>query len=516
MIGLVVSRADSASVAIGAALRSLAEWETHEDATRSDADGGGTYYRHGDFELREFDAWHLELDGVAEAFSTPPSVVAFLSRHSGETGPLLTAHFTGNFGPAEYGGEPGELARACPNVQRAVVGAFDRHAPDGYEVGIECTHHGPSDVGAPSLFVELGSSEAEWNDPAGAEAVARAVLELADVSPDATSTGSGAAPRQIVGFGGGHYAPQFERILRETDWAIGHVAADWVRKSMGDPEANAGVIERAFEQSAATRALVADDDPALEAVVEDLGYRVVGETRLRATTGVDLALVERLEAALSPIESGLRLGAPAKEVETVAVPDASGGDAGDAPDGDDGAPSDSDAGDAPDGDALADASESGILVDASDSNVPAGAFSVVSLPDDLLAEASGIDQKAAMAAAEDTLVAFETVEGGTIPQGRAAVGDAGGVDSLVNALVAILVEKYDEVTVEDARVTATRETFDPAVAAAAGVPEGPAFGRLSAGETVDVDGREVTPAEVHTEETVTFPIGDAAQSVRAE
>ena len=184
MIGLVVSRADSASVNVGEALRSLAEWERHEDPA-SDADGGGTYYRHGDFELREFEEWHLELDGVADAFSGAPEFVAFLSRHAGETGPLLTAHFTGNFGPAEYGGSPGELSRACPNVQRAVVEAFDRHAPDGYEVGIECTHHGPSDVGAPSLFVELGSSESEWEDPEGARAVARAVLELSGVAADA-------------------------------------------------------------------------------------------------------------------------------------------------------------------------------------------------------------------------------------------------------------------------------------------------------------------------------------------
>jgi D-aminoacyl-tRNA deacylase len=55
-------------------------------------------------------------------------------------------------------------------------------------------------------------------------------------------------------------------------------------------------------------------------------------------------------------------------------------------------------------------------------------------------------------------------------------------------------------------VVATRRTFDPAAAAEAGVPEGPAFGRLSAGEPVEVDGRTVAPEEVHAEETVTFQI----------
>ncbi|MFD1684264.1 D-aminoacyl-tRNA deacylase [Halobellus litoreus] len=465
MIGLVVSRADSASVAIGEALRSLVEWERREDPTRSDADGGGTYYCHDDFELREFDGWHLELDGVADAFSERPEFVAFLSRHAGETGPLLTAHFTGNFGPAEYGGEPGELSRTCPNVQRAVVKAFDRHAPDGYEVGIECTHHGPSDVGAPSLFVELGSSESEWEDSDGARAVARAVLELSGVAADAPAAGSSEQRRQIVGFGGGHYAPQFERIVRETDWAVGHIGADWVLNSMGGPSANADVVEKAFERSAAERALVVGDRPELEAAVEDLGHRVVGETYLRETSGVDLDLVASLERDLSPIDEGLRFGA----------------------------------------DAVGSAGNRNAVGTAADSERFEATYEVVSLPDDLLAEASGIDRDATYEAVESHAIAFETVEGGTKPRGRAAVVDVDARDALVDALAAVLEAKYDDVAREGNEVVATRETFDPAAAAAAGVPEGPAFGRLSAGEAVEVDNRTVTPEEVTAEETVRFP-----------
>jgi len=466
VIGLVVSRADAASVAIGEQLRSLVAWDAHEDRDRSDADGGETYYRHGDFELREFDEWHLELSGVADAFSEAPEFVAFLSRHAGDTGPLLTAHFTGNFGPAEFGGESGELSRACPNVQRAVVEAFDRHAPDGYEVGIEGTHHGPSDVGAPSLFVELGSSETEWEDVAGARAVARSVLELSGVESDApASITEGDAPaaaasgtrRHVVGFGGGHYAPQFERVIRETDWAVGHVASDWVLKSMGAPEANAEILDSAFAQSAATRALVVDDDSDLTAVIGDLGYRVVDETWLRATSGVDLGLVEELESSLSTVDEGLRFGAIARAAD-------------------------------------------------GEQNADADSYELVSLPDDLLAEASGIDRDVAFEAVESNVVAFETVEGGTKPRGRAAVADSAAVGNVVEALARILESKYEDVRVDDARVVATRETFDPAAAAAAGVPEGPAFGRLSAGEAVEVDGGTVTPDEVTTEERVTFAI----------
>ena len=191
--------------------------------------------------------------------------------------------------------------------------------------------------------------------------------------------------------------------------------------SRGAPAANAALVAATFEQSAATRALVARDDPALEAVVEELGHRVVDETWLRETTGVDLDLVAALEADLTPVDDGLRLGAPA-----------------------------------------------------------------------------------AAAAVRERVVAFETVEGGTKPRGRAAVADPGVVGHLIDALAGVLEAKYRTVTRESDRVVATRRTFDPAAAADAGVPEGPAFGRLAAGESVEVDGRTISPEEVHAEETATF------------
>lgn len=431
MLAVVVSRADTASEHIGEWLLELESWTEEEDGTRADGTGGGTYYRSDGVELRTFDDLHLNLDGVAAAFDDPDLLV-FASRHSGDTGPLLTAHATGNFGPAEYGGGEGSLARAAPNALSAVRRAFDEHAPDGYDTGIEATHHGPSTVGCPSLFVELGSDEAQWTDPNGAEAVARSILGLRGVSPD--------GDRAIVGFGGGHYAPRFDRILTETDWGVGHVAADWALDEMGDPRDSWAVVAKAFRYSGTEYALVDGSHDELETVVQKLGFETVSEKWLRETTGVPLDLAERLEREISTVDDGLRFGAAAMGHD--------------------------------------------------------GEFVVETLPEELLDEANGIDRSSVVDAVADRVLAYETAEGGSRVAGQVALAETAAYRDVVGELAAVLEAKYDAVELLDDEVVARREAFDPELARDAGIEEGPAFGRLSSGQPVDVEGETVEPAEV--------------------
>ena len=464
MIGIVVSRADSASEHIGEHLLSLADWSRRADDAHPDARGGGDVYRTDGFELRTFDELHLEIEAAAAPFDDVDLLV-FASRHAGDTGPLLTAHFTGNFGPAEFGGDDRSLATACPNALSAVVDALEAHAPPAYDVGVECTHHGPSEVGAPSMFVELGSDEEQWDDPDGARAVARAILDLEGVAPHADprpGDGETAAVtdcpirRHVVGIGGGHYAPRFTRIVRETDWHVGHVAADWALEAMGSPEEHRDVLEEAFEASEADVAVVDADDAdgeydRLRAEVEDMGYRVESERWLRETGDVPLSLVRTLEADLSTVDDGLRFGDPAREASVVDPDD----------------------------------------------------VALVDLPDDLLADAQGVDREAVRDAVERAAYAFETSEAGNRVEGRAAFpadgGDApGAYEDLVDALADVLREKYDAVERNGDRLLAETTAFDPELAREAGVPEGPAFGRLSNGQAVEVDGETVEPEDVRS------------------
>ncbi|QLG28583.1 hypothetical protein HUG10_13970 [Halorarum halophilum] len=465
MIAVVVSRADSASEHIGERLLALADWTAHEDGTRPDADGGGTYHRTTvdgtDVELRSFDDLHIHLDDPTPAFSAQPEYIVFVSRHSGDTGPLLTCHFTGNFGDAEYGGADGAFAPACPGVQRALVAGFSEHAPDGYDVAVECTHHGPTDVAVPSLFAELGSDEAEWDDPAGAEAVARAVLDLPgrDVT---VAVDDDEDPRHLVGFGGGHYAPRFTRVIEETAWGVGHVASDWQLDELGHPAESRDTLAAAFAASDARFALVDGDHPTLERALSDLGgvdgrgapgdgvgpdVRVVSETWVREVGDRPLDLVAGLEADLRPVDDGLRFGEPR-----------------------------------------------------------ATGYDVFDLPGGLLAEAQGIDADATRAAVERHAVAFETSENGTRVDGRAALPGAASRDDLVADLAAVLRRKYDEVSRREGAVIARVAAFDPAAAAERGVPEGPKFGRLAAGDDVEVDGETVRATAVRREREERFEL----------
>jgi D-aminoacyl-tRNA deacylase len=441
MLAVVVSRADEASERIGEHLLEIAEWDECEDERRSEANGGGQYYRTEGVELRTFEDLHLHLDGVAAAFGEPELLV-FASKHAGDTGPLLTAHATGNFGPAEYGGRQGSLARAAPNALSVVRETLETHAPTGYDVGVECTHHGPSVVGCPSLFVEVGSDKRQWRDPDAAEAVARAILELRDVPAH--------RERAVVGFGGGHYAPRFDRILTDTDWGVGHVAADWALDAMGDPHESRAVLAKAFQASGTEFAVVDGSSPELESVVDELGFETLSETFLRETTGVPLDLVGQLEAELLPVDEGLRFGVGAE-----------------------------------------DADEDG--------------FVIKKLPTELLEAANGIDQNAVLEALDRTTVGYATTEGATLASGRVALRDDEAYRTVVGELAAVLEAKYDTVEVRSSSVLASREAFDPDRAESLGVDPGPAFGRLSAGEPVEVDGERIDPADVRSARELTFP-----------
>jgi len=304
MIAVVVSREDTASLTIRDALLDAADWDEHEPSgewQREWAHGWDGEDDTGDgFVMVEKDGLHLHYDGVDAVLDDffDISFVVFVSRHSGDTGPLLTAHHTGNFGEAEYGGEDTSLAVPAPSATRHLLWRFSEDAPEGFDVGMEATHHGPSEIETPSLFAEIGSGEDEWEREDAARAVAKAVLSLPEREEPRTT---------VVGVGGGHYAPRFTRVVLETDAAVGHIVADYALEGL-----DADILREAYEMSGAN-ALLLDGDAVEPTPDSAEDYPLVTEPYLRERANVPDETAEAVEGTLGTVAGDARMTARAEE-----------------------------------------------------------------------------------------------------------------------------------------------------------------------------------------------------------
>lgn len=166
----------------------------------------------------------------------------FLSKHRSDSGiPTLTCHCTGNFSDAPFGGNPKEIAVALPSLQKAYLKAITSANTPGYDVIIEATHHGPTSLKKPVLFVELGSSEKQWADRSAAKAMCDSLLGVL--------ANNGIAPCESVGvaIGGTHYPIKFNKLLLESEFGLAAVASKHALDAI-DEAMLAQMIEKSAEK----------------------------------------------------------------------------------------------------------------------------------------------------------------------------------------------------------------------------------------------------------------------------
>ena len=179
---------------------------------------------------------HVEtVDSIA-----PTESVIFASRHTSEKGqPCLTVHCPGNvLNEAPYGGKPKSLAVVDPNRMRAALISLSESREElalPYLVSLEATHHGPTELPVPCMFVEIGSSAREWSDPNAAKAVAKAIWTAATRPSDGTLA---------VGFGGGHYSWKHTESVVKDRFAFGHILSKYFFEDY-DPS----IVELAFRKT---------------------------------------------------------------------------------------------------------------------------------------------------------------------------------------------------------------------------------------------------------------------------
>jgi D-aminoacyl-tRNA deacylase len=211
---IVASKRDSAAQNI---VRELVR--RHEFQEENEVDGG--LRRCGEVCLKLVETDGIYTDNLG--FSSKLDAVIFASRHRSESGePALTVHWTGNAtSRADFGGKPKSLSFTDPPRLRAALLALDQEREAlklNYAVSLEATHHGPTELGVPTLFVEVGSTEKEWNDPQAAAAASEAVWKAANAPADG---------KLALGFGGGHYCNKQCMAIRNEGYAFGHILSKY-------------------------------------------------------------------------------------------------------------------------------------------------------------------------------------------------------------------------------------------------------------------------------------------------
>ena len=177
--------------------------------------------------------------GTVDKFAEVTSVI-FASRHTSEKGdPCLTVHCPGNaLSEAPYGGKPRSLALVEPNRMRAALLSLSESREElglSYLVSLEATHHGPTELPVPCMFVEIGSSARQWEDPIAGKAVARAIWTAATSPIDGTPA---------IGFGGGHYSWKHTDAVLKGEFAFGHILSKYFFDSY-----DVGIVELAFHRT---------------------------------------------------------------------------------------------------------------------------------------------------------------------------------------------------------------------------------------------------------------------------
>lgn len=189
---------------------------------------GQPVYQKGSFLLARFDGMIVFPPDLDEYFN--PQAYIFLSRHSADSKiPSLTAHTTGNFGTeAKFGGNPKEFGRADPALLKNYLTALwkRKEKVKEYEVTMEATHHGPTTLQKPVMFVELGSSEEHWGDAEAAGVVAEALME--------SLTEKMIWSKVAIGFGGTHYPEKFTKLEVEGELAFSFVAPKYALEHLDE------------------------------------------------------------------------------------------------------------------------------------------------------------------------------------------------------------------------------------------------------------------------------------------
>lgn len=146
----------------------------------------------------------------------------FASKHSSETRkPCLTVHSIGNFSKAELGGKDSTLVPTSSLVIKNFYLNLVKETKErnfSFPVLLEQTHHGPF-LSKPCVFIEIGSSEEEWQNQTAGGIIASVIMN--------SFSSFNSSFKTVLGIGGTHYCPEFSKIEERTEMALSFILSKY-------------------------------------------------------------------------------------------------------------------------------------------------------------------------------------------------------------------------------------------------------------------------------------------------
>ncbi len=181
------------------------------------------------------------------------SHIVVLSKHSSESGrPSLTVHPAGNpSNDAALGGSPRRLSYSTPLLMKLLLSMLFKKVSGsnitGFYVGLEATHHGPTDLDNPLCFIEIGSTPEMWvrvdlHRLVG-EAVMGALNDFLSISKQSCVV--------VASFGENHYPARLTRRVIESNICVSHIIARYALKNLDE-----GIVQQALTKSVPPASMV--------------------------------------------------------------------------------------------------------------------------------------------------------------------------------------------------------------------------------------------------------------------
>ncbi|MEA3329679.1 MAG: D-aminoacyl-tRNA deacylase [Nanoarchaeota archaeon] len=148
--------------------------------------------------------------------------IVFASKHQSEKEvSTLTVHPIGNWGEANFGGISNKISLSNPLLLKHFFQTLFQNTKSlDYKISLEATHHGPF-IKTPSLFIEIGSTEKQWEDKTAGKIIAQTIIKSVASFKEQNL-------KIAIGVGGPHYCPNFNQIQLQDKYAISHIIAEYV------------------------------------------------------------------------------------------------------------------------------------------------------------------------------------------------------------------------------------------------------------------------------------------------